>query len=119
MTYVKVQTMINDEVKTIEHYYIIDYKKDIETLEKIIRFQWDIKCSLHWRLDVIMDEDYSRNREKNSIHNLATFRKIIFNLTSLDNSFGKIPLKRKIIQYVLDFKNIEKFIFEIITQVTY
>ena len=57
MTYVKVQTMINDEVKTIEHYYIIDYKKDIETLEKIIRFQWDIKCSLHWRFSYFSENN--------------------------------------------------------------
>lgn len=119
IAYVKVQTMINDEVKTTEHYYIIDYEMDIETLEKAIRYHWNIECSLHWRLDVIMDEDHSRNREKHSIHNLATLRKIVFNLASLDNSFGKVPLKRKLTQYVLDFKNIERLIFQIIPQTTY
>ena len=119
IAYVKVQTRINDEVKTTEHYYIIDYKIDIETLEKAIRYHWNIECSLHWRLDVIMDEYHSRNREKNSIHNLATLRKIVFNLASLDNSFGKVPLKRKFTQYVLDFKNIERLIFEVIPQATY
>ena len=66
-----------------------------------------------------MDEDHSRNREKHSIRNLATLRKIIFNLTSLDNSFGKVLLKRKLTQYVLDFKNIERLIFEVISQVTH
>ena len=111
--------MINDEIKTTEHYYIIDYKIDSETLEKAIRYHWNIECSLHWRLDVIMDEDHSRNREKNSIHNLATLRKIVFNLASLDNSFGKVPLKRKLTQYVLDCKNIERLIFEVIPQATY
>lgn len=64
-----------------------------------------------------MNEDYSRNREKNSILNLPTLRKIAFNLASLDTRFGKVPLQRKLTRYMLDFSNIEKLIFEIIPKV--
>lgn len=114
LAYVRVQVMINDEVKVIDNYYIIDYPICINDLEKAIRDHWNIECGLHWRLDVIMNEDHSRNREKNSILNLATVRKIAFNLASLDNSFGKVPLQRKLTRYMLDFKNIEKLIFDVI-----
>ena len=114
LAYVRVQVMINDEVKVTNNYYIIDYQIDINDLEKAIRDHWNIECGLHWRLDVIMNEDHSRNREKNSILNLATLRKIAFNLASLDNNFGKVPLQRKLTRYMLDFKNIEKLIFEVI-----
>ena len=114
LAYVRVQVMINDEVKVIDNYYIIDYPICINDLEKAIRDHWNIECGLHWRLDVIMNEDHSRNREKNSILNLATLRKIAFNLASLDNNFGKVPLQRKLTRYMLDFKNIEKLIFEVI-----
>lgn len=114
LAYVRVQVMINDEVKVIDNYYIIDYPICINDLEKAIRNHWNIECGLHWRLDVIMNEDHSRNREKNSILNLATVRKIAFNLASLDNSFGKVPLQRKLTRYMLDFKNIEKLIFDVI-----
>ena len=114
LAYVRVQVMINDEVKVTDNYYIIDYQIDINDLEKAIRDHWNIECGLHWRLDVIMNEDHSRNREKNSILNLATLRKIAFNLASLDNNFGKVPLQRKLTRYMLDFKNIEKLIFEVI-----
>lgn len=107
LAYVRVQVMINDEVKVTDNYYIIDYQIDINDLEKAIRDHWNIECGLHWRLDVIMNEDHSRNREKNSILNLATLRKIAFNLASLDNNFGKVPLQRKLTRYMLDFKNIE------------
>lgn len=41
------------------------------------------------------------------------------NLASIDDSFGKVPLKRKFTQYVLDFKNIERLIFEVIPQATF
>ena len=114
LAYVRVQVMINDEVKVTDNYYIIDYQIDINDLEKAIRDHWNIECGLHWRLDVIMNEDHSRNREKNSILNLATLRKIAFNLASLENNFGKVPLQRKLTRYMLDFKNIEKLIFEVI-----
>lgn len=116
LAYVRVQVMINDEVKVIDNYYIIDYPICINDLEKAIRDHWNIECGLHWRLDVIMNEDHSRNREKNSILNLATVRKIAFNLASLDNSFGKVTLQRKLTRYMLDFKNIEKLIFDVISK---
>lgn len=114
IAYVKVQTMVNDEITITDKYYIIDYKIDINRLEEVIRDHWNIECGLHWRLDVIMNEDYSRNRVKESINNLSILRKIVFNLASLDNSFGKVPLKRKLTNYMLDFTKIERLIFEII-----
>ena len=58
-----------------------------------------------------MKKDYSRSRKENSIENLSLLRKIAFNLASLDDSFGK---QRKLTRYMLDFKNIEKLIFEVI-----
>ena len=106
--------MINEEVTITDNYYIIDYKIDIDRLEEVIRDHWNIECGLHWRLDVIMNEDYSRNRIKNSINNLSILRKIVFNLASLDSSFGKVPLKRKLTNYMLDFSKIERLIFEVI-----
>ena len=114
IAYVKVQTMINEEVTITDNYYIIDYKIDIDRLEEVIRDHWNIECGLHWRLDVIMSEDYSRKKVKNSINNLSILRKIVFNLASLDNSFGKVPLKRKLTNYMLDFSKIERLIFEVI-----
>jgi len=118
IAYVRVQVMTGDELKVTDNYYIIDYQITIDDLEKAIRDHWNIECGLHWRLDVIMNEDHSRNREKNSISNLATLRKIAFNLASLDTSFGKVPLQRKLTRYMLDFKHIEKLIFEVIPRLS-
>lgn len=97
-------------MKITDNYYIIDYEIEVERLEKVIRNHWNIECGLHWRLDVILNEDHSRNR----IKNLSILRKIVFNLASLDNRFGKVLLKRKLTNYMLDFNNIEKLIFEVI-----
>ena len=118
LLYVKIQREENDELKVTDNYYIFDYEIDIEEAEKVIRDHWNIECGLHWKLDVILDEDHSRNREGNSINNLAILRKIIFNLASLDNSFGKITLTKKLTRYKLNYKNIERLIFDVIPSVS-
>ena len=118
LAYVKVQTMEKDEVKITERYYIIDFEITVNQLIESIRDHWNIECGLHWRLDVILDEDHSRNRVQNFINNLSIMRKIVFNLASLDNSFGKVPLQRKLTRYMLDFKNIEKLIFDVIPNIS-
>lgn len=118
LLYVKIQREENDELKVTDNYYIFDYEIDIEEAEKVIRDHWNIECGLHWKLDVILDEDHSRNREGNSINNLAILRKIIFNLASLDNSFGKITLTKKLTRYKLDCKNIERLIFDVIPSIS-
>lgn len=118
LLYVKIQREENDELKVTDNYYIFDYEIDIEEAEKVIRDHWNIECGLHWKLDVILDEDHSRNREGNSINNLAILRKIIFNLASLDNSFGKITLTKKLTRYKLNCKNIERLIFDVIPSIS-
>lgn len=87
----------------------------IFTFVKITREHWNIECGLHWRLDVILEEDHSRSRVGNSIDNLSLIRKIVFNLTKLDNSMGtNLTLKKKMTRYTSDFKNIENLIFQVI-----
>ena len=118
IAYTKVYRTFRDETIMTENYYIIDYEISIEKLIESIRDHWNIECGLHWKLDVILDEDHSRNRVNNSINNLSIMRKIVFNLASLDNSFGKVPLQRKLTRYMLDFNNIEKLIFEVIPSIS-
>lgn len=119
LAYVKVMITEKDEMKVTDNYYIIDHEITIDKLETSIRDHWNIECGLHWRLDVILDEDHSTNKVGNSIHNLSAIRKIAFNLASLDDSFGKkIPLQRKLTRYMLDFKNIEKLIFSVLPSIS-
>lgn len=118
IAYTKVYRTFRDETIMTENYYIIDYEISIEKLIESIRDHWNIECGLHWKLDVILNEDHSRNRVNNSINNLSIMRKIVFNLASLDNSFGKVPLQRKLTRYMLDFNNIEKLIFEVISSIS-
>lgn len=112
---IDVHRIENDKEKITKHYYILSKKFELQTFMNVTREHWNIECSLHWRLDVIMDEDHSRNREGDSINNLSLIRKIVFNLVKLDKSMGeKLTMKQKMTRYISDFKNIENLIFNVI-----
>ena len=64
------------------------------------------------------DEDHSKNKVGQSIENLATVRKIVFNLVKLDNSMGnKLTMKQKMTRYINNFNNIENLIFNVIPSI--
>ena len=112
---IDVKRIEGEKEKITKHYYILSKNFSVETFINTTREHWNIECGLHWRLDVIMDEDHSRNRNGNSIDNLSLIRKIVFNLARLDNSMGeKLTLKQKMTRYMSDFKNIENLIFNVI-----
>lgn len=112
---IDVHRIENEKEKITKHYYILSNTFSIQTFMRITREHWNIECGLHWKLDVIMDEDHSRNRIENSINNLSLIRKIVFNLARLDKSMGeKLALKQKMTRYTSDFKNIENLIFHVI-----
>jgi predicted transposase YbfD/YdcC len=114
---VRVYRSVNGVMEIKDHYYIMDTKISAEMFIKTTRSHWNIECGLHWRLDVILNEDRSRNRIGHSISNLAIIRKIVFNLVRLDTSFGNTKKKKKMTNYKTDFRNIEKLIFTVIPKV--
>jgi len=114
---VRVHRRIEGKISVNEHYYIMDTKIEIGMFKKCTRLHWNIECGLHWRLDVIMNEDHSRNRMGNSISNLSIIRKIVFNLIRLDTSFGRISFKKKMSRYRNNFEHIENLIFNMLPNV--
>ena len=112
---VDVKRIVNNNEKITKHLFILSDTFNIQTFINTTREHWNIECGLHWRLDVILDEDHSRNRQGNSINNLSLIRKIVFNLARLDKSMGdKLTLKQKMTRYTSDFNNIENLIFNVI-----
>jgi len=108
----------NGKKSITEHYYIISTKMSLQMFERATRNHWNIETQLHWRLDVILDEDHSKSKQGNSIDNLAIIRKIVFNLIRFDTLMGeKLTMKKKMTRYLFDFKNIENLIFKVIPHI--
>lgn len=100
--------------KTIDkRYYIMDQELDAESFGRYTRKHWQIENNLHWVLDVIFNEDHSTSKKDNAIINIATIRKIAFNLTKLDPKMQKKTTKKKMIDYAFDFDRFLDLVHEI------
>jgi predicted transposase YbfD/YdcC len=65
------------------------------TLLHIVREHWGIETSLHWVLDVVLDEDRQRTRKDHGPVNLAMLRRFALNVLRQDTGKGSITGKMK------------------------
>ena len=63
------------------------------------RAHWVVENSLHWVLDVTMNEDQARSRKDNRPQNLALLRRLALNLAKLEGS--KESMKGKLYRAAL------------------
>jgi predicted transposase YbfD/YdcC len=63
-------------------YYITSHKADAERIAQIARSHWSIENSLHWVLDVTLNEDMNRVRKDNAPENLAVLRRIAVSMVN-------------------------------------
>ena len=52
--------------KTVERYFLMSQAYSPKDVLRIVRTHWTIENSLHWPLDVTLDEDLARNRKDNA-----------------------------------------------------
>jgi len=53
---------------------------------EIARAHWGVENSLHWVLDVTMNEDQARNHKDHGPQNMALLRRLALNLAKLEGS---------------------------------
>jgi predicted transposase YbfD/YdcC len=75
-------------------YYILSMPMTAERFGQVVRAHWAVENSLHWTLDVVMNEDQARNRLDNAPNNLAVLRHMALNILNAQKS--KISNRRKI-----------------------
>ena len=61
-------------------YFLLSLPLEPERFLEVTRSHWRIENSLHWVLDVTMNEDQARNRTGNGPENLALLRRMALNL---------------------------------------
>ncbi len=73
---VEAQRHIDDKVTTESQYYISSLDLNAERLNGIIRNHWGVENSLHWTLDMTLNEDDSKIHRGNAAAVMNAFRKI-------------------------------------------
>ena len=76
-------------------YYLLSRVLSPERFNQVVRQHWGIENSLHWRLDVVMNEDQDRTRMGHGPHNLAVLRHMAINAMQKEGSKGSLRGKFK------------------------
>lgn len=76
-------------------YYLLSTALSPERFNEVVRSHWGVENRLHWRLDVVMNEDQDRSRMDNSPHNLAVLRHMALNVMQKDTAKGSLRGKFK------------------------
>ncbi len=75
-------------------YYLTSAPLPAERFARAVRSHWAIENSLHWVLDVTMNEDGQRNRKDHGSSNLALLRRLSLNIARVqpdkDSMRGKL-----------------------------
>jgi predicted transposase YbfD/YdcC len=76
-------------------YYLLSTALSAERFNEVVRAHWGVENSLHWRLDVVMNEDQDRNRSGHGPENLAVLRHMAMNVMQKDATKGSLRGKFK------------------------
>jgi predicted transposase YbfD/YdcC len=76
-------------------YYLLSTALSGERFNEVVRSHWGVENQLHWRLDVVMNEDQDRTRLGHGPNNLAILRHMALNVMQKDPTKGSLRGKFK------------------------
>jgi predicted transposase YbfD/YdcC len=76
-------------------YHLLSTALSPERFNEVVRSHWGVENRLHWRLDVVMNEDQSTTRLGNGPHNMAVLRHLAINVMQKDPTKGSLRGKFK------------------------
>ncbi|MBW9500062.1 transposase [Escherichia coli] len=72
-----------------------------DTIARVVSYHWHVENKLHWRLDVVMNEDDCKIRRGNAAELFSGIRHIAINILTNDKVF-KAGLRRKMRKAAMD-----------------
>jgi predicted transposase YbfD/YdcC len=78
------------KITTETAYYLLSSPLSAERFNEVVRSHWGVENCLHWRMDVVMNEDQQRNRADNGPNNLAVLRHMAMNVMQKDTTKGSL-----------------------------
>ena len=86
---------MEDETSHCERFYLMSKLPTAQQAAKLIRGHWQIENSLHWSLDVVMNDDQHRARKDHAPANFAALRRIALNIIKANTDKGSNRIKFK------------------------
>lgn len=101
------------KLSTETRYYISSLESDAEKFNKTARSHWSIENKLHWRLDVLFNEDKCCIRNDNAAENMDILRKWALNIIQKAKDKPDQSLKSVMRKNSMSFKHLIKSLHKI------
>ncbi len=105
---VEAERQIGTKSSQKTRYFISSRPADVRAFATRVRGHWQIENQLHWRLDVILDEDAAHIRVNHGPENMAVLRHMAINLLKHDSA--KLSIQSKRLQAACNNEYLEKVI---------
>ena len=102
-TIVRVRHTLIDKGQEVltDRYFITSLPPSARRLGRIIKSHWSIESVLHWCLDVVFEEDYSKTKKDNSPLNANILRKTALSLL-LPQKKGRVSLQKMMFRAAME-----------------
>jgi predicted transposase YbfD/YdcC len=95
--------IVDQTTKHSERLYLLSKCVTAQAAATLIRGHWEIENSLHWSLDVVMNDDQHRARKDNAPANFAALRRIALGMIKANTAKGSNRVKFKKAGWSNDF----------------
>ncbi len=92
-----------EKVSQSERLYLLSKRHTAQAAATLIRGHWQIENSLHWSLDVVMNDEQHRARKDHAPANFATLRRIALSIIKANPAKGSNRVKFKRASWSNDF----------------
>ena len=93
----------NGKLTKTVHYVVLSKRLSPKRMLEVTRTHWSVENQLHWRLDVVFNEDDARTRKNYGPQNLAVLRRIALDILQAHPDGRSVGRKMKLAAWKKEF----------------
>jgi predicted transposase YbfD/YdcC len=93
----------NGKLAKAVHYVVLSKRLSPRRLLEVTRAHWSVENQLHWRLDVVFNEDDARTRKNYGPQNLAVLRRVALDILRAHPDNRSVARKMKLAAWKKEF----------------
>lgn len=100
---IETERRANGKATKTAHYVVLSKRLSPRRMLEVTRTHWSVENQLHWRLDVVFNEDDSRTRKNYGPQNLAAVRRIALDILRAHPDNRSVGRKMKLAAWKKEF----------------
>lgn len=100
---IEAERRANGKLATTVHYVVLSKRLSPQRMLEVMRAHWSVENQLHWRLDVVFNEDDARTRKNYGPENLGVMRRVALDILQAHPDNRSVGRKMKLAAWKKEF----------------